>query len=58
MNDALYNNFIQPKLLKWLRSSDFRLLQAVNVPELYHLAEVLVFPTEGLRPHPNEISGK
>ncbi|CAF1222986.1 unnamed protein product [Adineta ricciae] len=36
---------------------DIRLLQAVDRPALNHLQECIVFPAEGERPHPNEISG-
>jgi len=37
--------------------SDVRLLDAVIIPELKHLTNVIVFPTRGPRPHPSEISG-
>ena len=36
---------------------DIRLLDAVNCPALHHLSECIVFPAEGQRPHPNEMSG-
>ena len=36
---------------------DIRLFQAVDRPALHHLQECIVFPAEGERPHPNEISG-
>src|SRR5689334_15150160 len=37
--------------------SDFRLLEAVDIPELHHLKDVIVFPTRGVRPHALEIGG-
>lgn len=36
---------------------DLRVLKAVNKRELCHLYDVLVFPQQGARPHPSEISG-
>lgn len=36
---------------------DVRKLDAVDCPALHHLDECIVFPTQGPRPHPNEISG-
>lgn len=36
---------------------DIRKLKAVECAALHHLCECVVFPAEGLRPHPNEISG-
>uniref|UniRef100_A0ACD5VBE7 Uncharacterized protein n=1 Tax=Avena sativa TaxID=4498 RepID=A0ACD5VBE7_AVESA len=40
-----------------LHPGDIRILEAVNVPELHHLVDCLVFPQNGERPHPNEASG-
>ncbi|KAJ1267763.1 hypothetical protein BS78_07G083000 [Paspalum vaginatum] len=40
-----------------LHPGDVRILEAVDVPELYHLMDCLVFPRRGERPHANEASG-
>ena len=40
-----------------LHPGDVRVLQAVAVPQLKHLVNVVVFPILGERPHPNELSG-
>lgn len=40
-----------------LHPGDLRLLKPVYVPGLAHLEDVLVFPANGDRPHPNEMSG-
>ncbi|XP_078691457.1 uncharacterized protein LOC144921909 [Branchiostoma floridae x Branchiostoma belcheri] len=36
---------------------DVRKLTAVDVPGLHHMVDVIVFPSKGERPHPNEMSG-
>ncbi|XP_065888943.1 uncharacterized protein [Dysidea avara] len=36
---------------------DIRVLKAIDVPELNHLIDCIVFPIKGKRPHPNEIAG-
>ncbi|GAU23167.1 hypothetical protein TSUD_306150 [Trifolium subterraneum] len=40
-----------------LHPGDVRILEAVDVPDLHHLYDCLVFPQNGERPHPNEASG-
>ena len=36
---------------------DVRILNAIDIPELHHLVDCIVFPTKGKQPHPNEIAG-
>ncbi|RAL47824.1 hypothetical protein DM860_011409 [Cuscuta australis] len=40
-----------------LHPGDVRVLRAVNVPDLHHMVDCVVFPQKGQRPHPNECSG-
>ncbi|KAJ6824420.1 putative RNA-dependent RNA polymerase 1 [Iris pallida] len=40
-----------------LHPGDIRVLLAVDVPNLHHMIDCVVFPQKGKRPHPNECSG-
>lgn len=40
-----------------MHPGDIRKLTAVNVPELHHVRDCIVFPAKGDRPHPDEMAG-
>ncbi|MQM03461.1 hypothetical protein Taro_036242 [Colocasia esculenta] len=40
-----------------LHPGDVRILLAIDVPDLHHMVDCVVFPQKGERPHPNECSG-
>ncbi|XP_075726447.1 uncharacterized protein LOC142768362 [Rhipicephalus microplus] len=40
-----------------MHPGDLRKLTAVNVPQLHHVRDCIVFPVKGDRPHPEEMAG-
>eukprot|EP00612_Vaucheria_litorea_P007653 CAMPEP_0171471138 /NCGR_PEP_ID=MMETSP0946-20130122/530_1 /TAXON_ID=109269 /ORGANISM="Vaucheria litorea, Strain CCMP2940" /LENGTH=833 /DNA_ID=CAMNT_0012000579 /DNA_START=190 /DNA_END=2687 /DNA_ORIENTATION=+ len=58
--------FMESKILKGdvlvgrnpsLHPGDLRVLKAVDIPEMHHIIDCVVFPSNGIRPHPSQMSG-
>lgn len=60
-NESIERKVIQGRVVvsknPCMHPGDILVLDAIDVPELRHLVNVVVFPMKGSRPHPNEISG-